>query len=226
MCALLWSFFSRVRAILKVCIKRIKSMESGKDLEVALWRDAMKLVVSPRSLKEGLSDAARLIVRHFKVDSCAIYLLDRRTEELVLQAMVGEGDTIEERLRIGQGFIGLAAYQGKSIRVAHMQCDPRLDRPPDQTPLFQSIVVVPIIDREQLLGVFGLQSKEVRQFSEEEVEILEKVVLKFVLGMMRTAQNLENMQRRTNELQALNELGQEMNSGLGLYETLELIAFG
>ena len=199
-------------------------MESGKDLKVALWRDAMELVVAPESLKEGLRGAARLIVRHFEVDSCAIYLLDRRTEDLVLEALVGEGDTIEERLRIGQGLAGLAAYQGKTIQIAHVQCDPRSALPPGQEPLFQSLVAVPIIGGEQILGVFGLQSKKVRQFSEEEVEVLEEVVLQFILGMMRTARNLENMQRRTSELQALNELGQAMNSGLGLDETLELIA--
>jgi PAS domain S-box-containing protein len=41
---------------------------------------------------------------------------------------------------------------------------------------------------------------------------------------VRTARTREDLQRRNSQLQALNEIGQAMNSGLGLDESLELIA--
>jgi len=199
-------------------------MKNAKDLEIVLWRDAMKLLAAPHSLKAGLRAISRIISRHFEVDLCAIYLLDRRTEELVLKGMAGEEGAVQERLRVGQGIAGLAAYQRKSVQVAHLQRDPRSILPQGREHTYQSIVVIPVDDGEQLLGVVELQSKKVRQFAADEMGVLEQAMPRIVLGIIRTAQILEDMKRRTDELQALNELGQAMNAGLGLDETLELIA--
>ena len=198
-------------------------MQNQVDLEISLWRDTLKLIFTPRTLLQGLQDVAEIITRHFKVDSCAIYLLDRRTDELVLQGMAGQKPLTESRLRIGQGITGMAAFQARPIRVSHMQHDPRTVLLQGQE-LLQSIVAVPIDDEEQLLGAFNLQSREVRHFSEGEIDVLERVVKQIILGLIHTVNMFENMQRRSDELQALNELGQAMNSGLGLDETLELIA--
>ena len=199
-------------------------MKQATDLETALWRGALEWVVSPPSLKEGLNGIARLIVEQFAVDSCAIYLYQQQAEGLLLSGLAGIEEGVEERLRIGQGLTGLAVYRRKSIQVAHALGDPRADLGERKGTFFQSIAAVPIHDRAQLLGVFNLQQREARHFSSEEMEILEGVVPQIIAGAVKTAQALETAQRRTYELQALNELGQAMNSGLGLDETLELIA--
>lgn len=199
-------------------------MEPIADLEIALWREGSDLLIHPPPLKEGLRTVAQLIVRHFKVDTCAIYLLDERTDELVLRGLAGDGERVDGWLRVGQGITGLAAYQRRPIQVAHMRQDPRYGLVQRREDAYQSIVAAPILEGQQLVGIFDLRQREVRHFSPEEVEILAQVAPKLIVGMMQAAQTLENMERRTCELQALNELGQAMNSGLGLDETLEVIA--
>ena len=54
--------------------------------------------------------------------------------------------------------------------------------------------------------------------------MLIQAVKPIILSLVNTAQSDETRQRRTNELRAINEVGQAINSGLGLNETLELIA--
>lgn len=200
-------------------------MHDVKTIEMRLWRDGLALMAKSQTLQQALREVAELLVEHFAVDFCAVYLLDRRTDELVLQGRGGQESYLAmTRLRVGQGITGMAAYQGKLLQVAHMQRDPRSVHRQGGEHYYQSIVAIPLIEDEELLGALNLQSGVVRHFSAGEVEILNKVVRALISGIIRTAQAFEDMRQRTSEVQALNELGQAMNSGLGLDESIELIA--
>ena len=63
-----------------------------------------------------------------------------------------------------------------------------------------------------------------RHFTELEVDVLERVVTQVMVASIVGAQSFETMQRRTDEVQILNELGQLTNTNLELDETLGLIA--
>lgn len=200
-------------------------MDDANIIEVKLWRDGLALMAKPQTLQHALREAAEMLVEHFAVDFCAVYLLDRRTDELVLQGRGGQKSHLAmTRLRIGQGITGMAAYQRKLLQVAHMQRDPRSVHRQRGEHYYQSIVALPLVEDEALLGALNLQNSAVRHFLAEEVEVLNKVVRPLILGIIRTAQAFEDMGQRTSEVQALNELGQAMNSGLGLDESIELIA--
>ena len=162
--------------------------------------------------------------RQFEVESCAIYLVEGNTDELVMQACIGREASEKGRLRLGQGITGIAALEKKPIQVTHMSRDPRTVVVKNQEQLYQSIVAVPLDDGDQVHGVFNLQSTIERHFSTGEMEVLIQAVKPIILSLVNTAQSDETRQRRTNELRAINELGQAINSGLGLDETLELIA--
>ena len=199
-------------------------MDPNAELENRLWHAAISLIADPQSLQQVLQDMARSIAGHFDVESCAIYLLDRRTDESVVQGEKGADLDKESRLRIGQGITGMAAFQSKALCVSHMQRDPRSFLPQDQKAPFQSIAAVPIEDCGELVGVFNLQTRTVRQFSSAEMEILTGGVCRALVALIRAVQYRETGIQRTEDVQALNDLGQAINAGLGLDETLELIA--
>ena len=188
------------------------------------WAEALELIAKPQALSASLGAMARLISDYLNTDFCAIYLLDSRIDELVLEASVGQGGLTGGRLRVGKGISGLAAFHNKPVQVVHMQRDPRSVLLGGQESPNNSIVAVPFGNGRELSGVFNLQTLEERQFSPEEIAILERDVSSCILALIRAVETYENMIRRTAELQALNELGQAMNSGLGLDESLELIA--
>lgn len=189
--------------------------------EAALWREAIDLIVEPPSIAEGLAALAEVLRRRFAVASCAVHLQDQGTEELVLQAVAGDHQGIEERLRLGQGVTGLAACHARPIQVARPY--PALPGA-RQGAVTRSLAAAPFWDHGQLLGVCTLCDAEGRAFSAAEMSVLEHAVPRLLTALIREAQRQEMLQRRTSEVQALNELGQAMNSGLGLDETLELIA--
>ena len=188
-----------------------------------LFSEALGLLDSSRDLRESLEAVAALMVRHLGVDFCAVYLLDGRTDELVLEIDPGDLD-VPRRLRVGSGITGLAFLHGKTIQAPRMQRDPRTLRRQDARTQFESIVAVPIADQGETIGVYSLQTFREREFTGEEIALLEGMVSQILVRVIHVSQDREALQRRTAEVQALNELGQAMNSGLGLDESLEVIA--
>ena len=188
------------------------------------WAAALELIAHPSSLSESLGAMAGLISECFDADLCAIFLFEPRSDKLLLEACVGQGAVKGGRLRVGQGISGLAVFHNKTIQVAHMAMDPRAVFLVGEEPSDKCVVAVPFGHGEDLSGVFNLQSRPGRRFVPGEIAMLEGEVGSSIRALVSAVQTFENMNRRTGELQALNELGQAMNSGLGLDESLELIA--
>ncbi|MFH1567721.1 MAG: sigma 54-interacting transcriptional regulator [Gemmatimonadota bacterium] len=185
--------------------------------------EALLLLATPRSLGDSLTVLASLVADYLGADHCAIYLLDGRTDELVLESAPLDPD-VPRRLRVGGGITGLAFHHGRSIQAPRMRQDRRSLAPADGGQRFESIIAVPVADRGEAIGVYNLQTRAEREFTAREVELLEGLVAHLVVRVVRAAQEREVLRRRTAEVQALNELGQAMNSGLGLDESLEVIA--
>ena len=188
-----------------------------------LWQQIARLISSPD--ENSLNELVRFFAMEFNADSCAFYQLDERTDELVLRCAHGDVQGQIDRFRLGQGITGAAAFHRKILQVSHMQQDPRyvLRSNPDARSQFESIIVVPIEEGENLRGVVNLKSRTLRRFSKAEIRMLEDVC-PLVHALLNAVNVDETMRRRSDEVRALNELGQAMNSGLGLDESLELIA--
>jgi len=167
--------------------------------------------------------AAEVITRHLGVDFCGVYLLDQRTDELILRGQAPDTD-VPRRLPVGSGITGRSVLLGKPIQVAQLTRDPRVSLKSGSEHAYQSIVAVPITRRGAVFGAYNLQSKSERVFSPAEIETLQLVVSPLLTRTVEACEEREVRQRRTAEVQALNELGQAMNSGLDLDESLELIA--
>ena len=128
-------------------------MDDINTIEMRLWRDGLALMAKPQTLQRALREAAELLVEHFAADFCAVYLLDRRTDELVLQGRGGqESHVAMTRLRVGQGITGMAAYQGKLLQVAQMQRDPRSVHRKGGEHYYQSIVALPLLSKRRCWG--------------------------------------------------------------------------
>ena len=194
-------------------------MTEIQNAEADLCREVLDLIVEPPPLPEGLAALAEVLRRRLAVEFCAVYLWRQGSAELVRRAVAGDACQVEERLRVGQGVAGLAARHGRPLQVSRTH--PLNSDPAD---VGRSLAAFPFADRGHLLGVCTLGDHSGRVFAAEEMALFEQTIPRLLTALMRSIQRHEMLQRRTSEVQALNELGQAMNSGLGLDETLELIA--
>ena len=154
----------------------------------AMPKDNLELICQVARLATSLERAAKLtsfldqvvqmVAEHMSATVCSIYLCDAEAGQLVLRATVGLDSTAagSVRLKVGEGIVGAAMAERKTIR---------LDRGTD-SPHFKSVpgiaeeqhaafLAVPIVFGPTPVGVLVVQHREVGFFGREDATAMEAI---------------------------------------------------
>ncbi len=138
-------------------------------------REITRAISSAWSLDETLALITSKTARVMDVDSCSIYLLDDHDEYLVLKATTGLAAQAvgHARLKFGEGLTGHAVRIGKPVAASHASRDPHFKYLPEtKEKTFQSLLAVPLVAREKVIGAINIQTREGREYSPDEIELL------------------------------------------------------
>src|SRR6476469_7297716 len=192
-----------------------------------LLTETIAAVNSTLDLQEVLELVASKVAEALGTDACFVYLYDERSDELVLRAT--RGTSVEEmtrrpRMRPGEGITGTAAAERAPVMIAaQAHLDPRFKRftnlPEEQ---YESILAVPILAREKLEGALNVRTREPREFTAGEVELLLAIAAQ-VAQSIEHAKLYSHAQRRVAELEALAKISEAVSESLYLEESLEAI---
>jgi two-component sensor histidine kinase/putative methionine-R-sulfoxide reductase with GAF domain len=192
-----------------------------------LLTETIAAVNSSLDLQEVLELVASKVADALGTDACFVYLYDERTDELVLRAT--HGTRVEEltrtpRMRPGEGITGVAAVERSPVMIpsqAHL--DPRFKQfpnlPEDE---YESILAVPILVRDTLEGALNVRTREPREFTGDEIELIVAIASQ-VAQTIEHARLYERAQRRVAELEALARISEAVSESLYLEESLEAI---
>jgi len=192
-----------------------------------LLTETIAAVNSSLDLQEVLELVASKVADALATDACFVYLYDERAGELVLRAT--HGSRVEEmtrtpRMRPGEGITGVAAAERAPVMIpvqAHL--DPRFKQfpnlPEDE---YESILAVPILARDKLEGALNVRTRNPREFTEDEIELLVAIAAQ-VAQTIEHAKLYEAAQRRVAELEALARISEAVSESLYLEESLEAI---
>jgi sigma-B regulation protein RsbU (phosphoserine phosphatase) len=129
-----------------------------------------KETASILDLDELLHRVAEVVKRVIDYEMFGILLLDEERKELVLRKSVRFANfPVKRRIRVGEGLCGAAALFKEPILVGDVQKDPRYL---NLIPETRSELVVPLIHKDRVVGVFDLESSVLNRFTEEHVKIL------------------------------------------------------
>ncbi len=107
-----------------------------------------------RALLQSIVDVARAI---FGAQASSIMLLDRATDELVFEAVSGEGegDLVGMRFSSSTGIAGWVLVTGQPIVIDDLQQDPRFARQAAERTGYvpKGLMAVPLVNGETTLGV-------------------------------------------------------------------------
>jgi two-component sensor histidine kinase/putative methionine-R-sulfoxide reductase with GAF domain len=192
-----------------------------------LLTETIAAVNSSLDLEEVLELVAQKVSQALAADACFVYLYDERSDELVLRATHGtrvEDMTRRPRMRPGEGITGSAAAERAPIALsAAANLDPRFKAfpslPEDE---YESILAVPILARERLAGALNIRTREPRDFSAAEIDLLLAIAAQ-VAQTIEHAQLYDRAQRRVAELEALARISEAVSDSLYLEESLEAI---
>src|SRR5436305_775131 len=129
------------------------------------------------------------------VDTCAILLLDDDTNELVARAALGIEEEVEEGVRIpvGRGFAGRIAAEKMPVILDDVDHAHVLN-PILREKGIKSMMGVPLIVAGASLGVLHVGSLTPREFTRDEVELLELVAQRVAIAIERARLHEETVQ--------------------------------
>jgi len=117
-----------------------------------------------------LTRIASLTKRLIDYRTFGILLLDEAAGELELKFAVRYGDESgAKRMKLGQGLVGWAAQHKEPVLVADVSNDPRYV---NLVPDVRSELVIPMLIKDRVIGVFDLESPELDAFTKEHQELL------------------------------------------------------
>jgi phosphotransferase system enzyme I (PtsP) len=144
-----------------------------------LLRRLRDTLAEPGQGQERLDNITHLIADSMGTEVCSIYLF-RDDDTLELCATEGlQPDAVHRtRLRLGEGLVGRVARSGAPINSADAPREKGFRFMPETgEERYSSFLGVPIQRLGEKLGVLVVQSRDARQFSEDEVYALEVVAM-------------------------------------------------
>jgi len=138
------------------------------------------------SLDELLDELLSRVRDALEADTCAVLLLDETGTELVARAAKGLEEEVEQSVRIpvGEGFAGCVAAERAPVVIVDVNPAEVLN-PILREKGVKSLLGVPLVAHERLLGIIHVGTLSPRTFSAEDVELLEVVAQRVALGVDR-----------------------------------------
>lgn len=171
--------------------------------------EATRALGLSEDLEKLLDEILRQAQQLIGFEHCALMLLDGDTGELAVRRILGYGESAERilklRLKPNEGLSGWAAQHRKAVRVGDVSRDPRYVEGLEEA---RSNLIVPLIVRNDVVGVLNVESHRLEAFSEEHEKQLTVLGTQAALAIeaWRSRERLEQRLRHLNALYRISQL--------------------
>jgi diguanylate cyclase (GGDEF)-like protein len=184
--------------------------------KVAILYDASQAVLSTFDLDEVLNQILAIARDYFHLHSGAILLRDQATGNLVVRAHFGMRDDMTLEIPEGEGLCGHAAKLKRPVYAPDVSRDPRYVSGVPET---KSEIAIPLIVRDEVVGVLDCQSAQLNFFDTETVDLLTLFSTQASIGL-QNALLYSLLKRRAAQLEAINAVAKQTTAVLDLAELL------
>jgi hypothetical protein len=188
--------------------------------------EALSEIIDEITVQHDLVTTLQFIVDKVKTllnaPVAAISLYDVTRSDFEIVAVSGLDLPSGKRIRIGEGAAGFAAETRQPFIVD------RYDLWEDRLPEFESfgltsVMQVPIMHRNELIGVLGIaEVGEMRKFTQVEIRLV-KLIAGVTASAIKNARLFEEAQLRLRELEAINTVSRALRGAQSLNEMLPIL---
>jgi len=137
-----------------------------------------ELMAKRGSAQAKLDHVVDLIAEAMASEVCSIYLLRNHKLELFATHGLRKEAVHVTRLAMGEGLVGTIAASGRVLNLAEAASHPAFAyRPETGEERFHSFAGVPIVRRENAIGVLAVQHADPRRYEDVEIEALQTVAM-------------------------------------------------
>lgn len=118
-------------------------------------------LVTSRDLESILHLVVQRISEVIEADICSIMLLDKSGEHLTIVAAQGVDEDVKRStlVRVGEGLSGWVAKEGRPLLIRDLESDPQFGRTSNLVYRGPSLLSVPLMVQNNILGVINVNSK-------------------------------------------------------------------
>jgi PAS domain S-box-containing protein len=187
-----------------------------------VFHQVTKAVSSAMSLDETMHLIVTRVSETLGVAGATVRLLDDDSR-LVLHASWGLSRAYLDRGPLEAEDSCAEVLEGRPVAIYDAVSDPRIQyRKESEEEGIKSILAVPIVDHEKVLGVLRLLTREHREFTSDEIRFTVSLAEHCGIAIQRH-RGMESFSRQIKFLEALHEVGRMVNMSLDLKTILDLI---
>jgi two-component sensor histidine kinase len=154
--------------------------------ELSTLAEVSRTVTSPLYLDEMLGVVTEMAAQVMGAKATSLRLLDEATGQLMLRATYNISATEHpfDSIAVGQSIAGQVAASGQPVIVPNVQTDERyLKRALAEHEGWVSLLSVPLIVRDRIVGVFSCYTGAYHEFTSQEVELFQTLANQTALAI-------------------------------------------
>ncbi|MEW5977753.1 MAG: GAF domain-containing protein [Acidobacteriota bacterium] len=175
---------------------RLYEETKQKAVQLETLSKISKTITSNRYLDEMLHLIVSMVAEALSSPICSVMLLDEKKEELVIKATqsLSEAYRRKPNIKIHKSLLGRVVLDHKPLIIRDVTKEKGFAYPElAMQEGLRSLVSVPMMIKDKVIGVFNLYTSEERQFSPEEVQILSTVANQAAVAIENTKLMSETM---------------------------------
>ncbi len=188
---------------------------------LTLLLEVSEQITSTLDLDVLMVRIAELVKRVIDYKVFAILLLNEKKQELRVRSSVGHPEELVRKLhiKVGEGIVGRAALERRSILVNDVRSDPSYI---ESMSSIKSELAIPLILKNRVIGVIDLEADSTEFFTDQHINLLELLGGRMAMAI-ENARLYRRSLRQSRTLKLLNEISRELSSVLVLNELLRKI---
>ena len=183
---------------------------------LTLLEDVSAIISRSEDLRETLEQITQAVAERVEAEVCSLYILDRKEQQLTLWATTGLDRAAVGKVRMGveEGLTGLVIQRMAPVTVVDAPAHPRYKYFPEiGEERYHSFFGIPVVQRDNALGVLVVQTLRRRRVSPAQARLLKAIAAQIavIIAQGRLLEDLrtkeeEREQYRKRMLQALKRL--------------------
>lgn len=186
--------------------------------KVAILYDASQAVMSTFDLDEVLSSILAILRDYFQMQNAGVLLIEPATGDLVVRSHFGR---IQHNLIVpkGAGINGAAVKLKRPVYAADVTKDARYLQGDRNT---KSELAIPLIVRDEVVGVLDMQSDQVDFFDKETIDLMTLFSTQASIGI-ENARLYSRERRRAQQMEAINAVARQTTALVELDQLLNKV---
>ena len=190
--------------------------------EIAVLQESTEMILSSMDVDSVLHQILLIVRNYFGTSNSAVFLVDSATHELYRRAAIGyDNSSAERRYKIGRdGVIGWVASSKAPLYVPDVRKEPRYIMVDAK---IQSEIALPLVVREEIIGVLDIESDKPDYFSDEMIGLLALFAGQAAVAL-ENARLYSTERRRMRQIELINLIARSATAASDVEQLLSTLA--